>query len=176
MGFAPLAVLRSHRALLRGDVDRAASLLTRARVETRGARWRNLALQLQAILGRHDREDIIDHLVTEVAHGRGELPDLVLLRLHGALAEDHLQRLDPVPQDRLRRIPAHFAAERRRPVLTPREADVLDALRQGLTRAEIAQQQMRSENTVRSQVRSLYRKLEASSLEEALATARQYGL
>ena len=61
-------------------------------------------------------------------------------------------------------------------MLTPREADVLDALRQGLTRAEIAQQQMRSENTVRSQVRSLYRKLEAGSLEEALATARQYGL
>ena len=175
-GFAPLAVLRSHRALLMGDADRAASLLTRARVETTGARWRNLALQLQAILGRHDREDIIDHLVTEVAQGRGELPDLVLLRLHGALAEEHLQRLDPVPQDRLRRIPAHFVAERRRPVLTPREADVLDALRQGLTRAEIAQQQMRSENTVRSQVRSLYRKLESGSLEEALATARQYGL
>lgn len=176
MDFAPFIILQSHRALLTGDADRAASLLTRARVETTGARWRSLALQLHAILGRQDRDDIIEHLVTEVAEGRGELPDLMLLRLHGVLTEAHLQRLAPVPQERLRGIPARHAAERRRPVLTPREADVLDALRLGFTRAEIAQQQMRSENTVRSQVRSLYRKLEASSLEDALATARQFGL
>jgi len=53
---------------------------------------------------------------------------------------------------------------------------VLDALRQGLTRAEIAEQQVRSLNTVRSQIRSLYRKLDATSLEEALESARQLGL
>lgn len=172
----PVVLLQAHRALLTESADRAASLLARARPEPAGPRWQNLARQLHVILGRHDGDDILEHLVTEVAAGRGEVLDLVLLRLHGILTESHLDRLSPQQQERLRRIPNHFAVERHRPALTPREADVLDALRQGLTRAEIAEQQVRSLNTVRSQIRSLYRKLDATSLEEALESARQLGL
>lgn len=172
----PVVLLQAHRALLTESADRAASLLARARPEAAGPRWQNLARQLHVILGRHDGDDILEHLVTEVAAGRGEVLDLVLLRLHGILTESHLDRLSPQQQERLRRIPNHFAVERHRPVLTPREADVLDALRQGLTRAEIAEQQVRSLNTVRSQIRSLYQKLDATSLEEALKAARKQGL
>lgn len=172
----PVVLLQAHRALLTESADRAASLLARARPEAAGPRWQNLARQLHVVLGRHDGDPILEHLVTEVAAGRGEVLDLVLLRLHGILTESHLDQLSPQQQERLRRMPTHFAVERHRPALTPREADVLDALRQGLTRAEIAEQQVRSLNTVRSQIRSLYQKLDATSLEEALKAARKLGL
>lgn len=64
----------------------------------------------------------------------------------------------------------------RRPVLTVREQEVLRQLRAGLTRRQIARAEYRSENTVKSQMRSLYRKLEASDVEHALEHAREWGL
>ena len=64
----------------------------------------------------------------------------------------------------------------RRPVLTAREQEVLRQLRTGMTRRQIAEADYRSENTVKTQIRSLYRKLEASDVEHALAHARDWGL
>ncbi|MFC0582870.1 helix-turn-helix transcriptional regulator [Micrococcoides hystricis] len=62
------------------------------------------------------------------------------------------------------------------PQLTPREQAVLDLLRQGLSRTEIAAKTFRSENTVKAQIRSLYRKLDASNRDQALRRARIFGL
>jgi LuxR family maltose regulon positive regulatory protein len=63
----------------------------------------------------------------------------------------------------------------RRPVLTVREQEVLRQLREGMTRRQIAEADFRSENTVKTQMRSLYRKLEASDMEQALENARAWG-
>src|SRR5699024_11290523 len=104
------------------------------------------------------------------------LEDLRLLHRHDLLSSTHLQQLTPGQRSRLRTFAPSVSQADVGPALTPREAEVLDGLRQGLSRREIAERQVRSENTVRSQIRSLYRKLGASSAAEALETARRFGL
>ncbi len=68
------------------------------------------------------------------------------------------------------------ASPRPLPPLTPREAVVLHALTRTGSAAEIAEALVVSSNTVKSQLRSLYRKLGVASREEALETARRTGL
>lgn len=60
--------------------------------------------------------------------------------------------------------------------LTPRERLVLNLLHQELTVAEIAKELIVSTNTIKSQVRSLYRKLKVNSRADALKRAAEYGL
>lgn len=60
--------------------------------------------------------------------------------------------------------------------LTKREAAVLAALEKHEGTAEIAETLFVSPNTVKSQLRSIYRKLGAHSRAEALAAARLRGL
>ncbi|MBO9569943.1 MAG: hypothetical protein J7503_14135 [Cellulomonas iranensis] len=62
------------------------------------------------------------------------------------------------------------------PALTPREAVVLRALARTGSSAQIAADLVVSQHTVKSQLRSLYRKLDASSRTEALAEAGRLGL
>ena len=59
------------------------------------------------------------------------------------------------------------------PELSPREHDVLVELARGATYADIAANLYLSENTVKTHVSSLYRKLGASRRSEALAVARR---
>ena len=63
-----------------------------------------------------------------------------------------------------------------RPVLTVREREVLRELARGSTYALIAANLYVSENTVKTHVGGLYRKLAATRRSEALATARSLGL
>ncbi|RZU60836.1 helix-turn-helix transcriptional regulator [Zhihengliuella halotolerans] len=63
-----------------------------------------------------------------------------------------------------------------RPRLTPRERDILDCLKRGLTRKETAEKLFVSDNTVKSQTSSLYAKLGVSSRSEAMAAANRWGL
>ena len=63
-----------------------------------------------------------------------------------------------------------------RQVLTDRERLVLGRLAQDRTLREIATELYVTRNTVKSQVRSVYRKLGASSRAEALTRARELGL
>ena len=60
--------------------------------------------------------------------------------------------------------------------LTHREIEVLHLLEKGLSKREIASSLFLSYNTIHSHTRSIYRKLEASSREEAIAEARDQGL
>ena len=60
--------------------------------------------------------------------------------------------------------------------LTHREIEVLHLLEKGLSKREIASSLFLSYNTIHSHTRSIYRKLEASSREEAIAEAREQGL
>lgn len=66
----------------------------------------------------------------------------------------------------------------KRPVqwLTPREAEVLAHIAEGLSRKEIAERLFVSMNTIKTQVSSLYRKLGASSRDALLGEAYQRGL
>lgn len=77
---------------------------------------------------------------------------------------------------RLAALPAPFMATAPRVVLTAREAEVLAALRSGLSQAQIAARLGVSANTVKSQLRTLYRKLGVSTRGEALRAAYLQGL
>ncbi|HJL20455.1 MAG TPA: helix-turn-helix transcriptional regulator [Sandaracinaceae bacterium LLY-WYZ-13_1] len=59
--------------------------------------------------------------------------------------------------------------------LSPREHDVLDLLRLGYTNREIARALGTSVNTVRNQLRSLFRKLGATTRAEAVALSLGHG-
>ncbi|WP_338887344.1 helix-turn-helix transcriptional regulator [Rhodococcus sovatensis] len=61
-------------------------------------------------------------------------------------------------------------------VLTERERAVLHALAAGLGHNHIAQELFVSTNTVKSQLRSVYKKLKAHTRDEALSAARDMGL
>lgn len=60
--------------------------------------------------------------------------------------------------------------------LSPRQQSVLDALARGMPIPAIARSQFVSQNTIKSQLRSLYSKLGVHSREEAVALARDAGL
>ena len=60
--------------------------------------------------------------------------------------------------------------------LTDRELAVLRLLPSGLSRREIADALYVSQNTVKTHVKGIYRKLDASSREEAVARARELGV
>jgi len=63
-----------------------------------------------------------------------------------------------------------------RPRLTSSERKVLEALAQGLPRAQIAQKLFISENTVKSHQRALYRKLGVNAARQAVLKATEWGL
>ncbi len=60
--------------------------------------------------------------------------------------------------------------------LSPRERTVLRLLAAGLSSREMATELVVSINTIKTQLKSLYRKLQASSRQEVLATARYWQL
>ncbi|PJJ55669.1 helix-turn-helix transcriptional regulator [Compostimonas suwonensis] len=60
--------------------------------------------------------------------------------------------------------------------LSPRERSVLTELSTGVTIAELAARRFVSQNTVKSQLRSIYRKLGVASGKDAVAAARRFGL
>ena len=77
---------------------------------------------------------------------------------------------------RLRAVPAPFATSAARVLLTRREVDVLVELRTAASHNQIAASLGVSTNTVKSQVRTLYRKLGATQRDEALRAAYLQGL
>ena len=60
--------------------------------------------------------------------------------------------------------------------LTPAERRVLELLPTHLTDAQMAEQLFVSRNTVKSHIKSVYRKLEVSSRADAVVRAREVGL
>jgi LuxR family maltose regulon positive regulatory protein len=70
------------------------------------------------------------------------------------------------------RVPTRpLLADIARTVLTERERDVLAALSEGATLGGIASRLTVSQNTVKTQLRSIYRKLGVSNREDAIAVA-----
>ena len=94
----------------------------------------------------------------------------------GLLAVAERIGVDAATVAELAALPAPFEATGARAVLTPREAEVLRALRGDASQTRIAADLGVSANTVKSQTRSLYRKLGASTREEAIRAAYLQGL
>lgn len=162
-----LAALRV--ALVTGDADQALSLLVR--VVPRGPRDRVTVAAFEAVLlrrlGREEESREVAAKAAELATGhRLRSPFMLLppghLDLFGEVA-------DGVPE-----VIATPAAPA--PSLTPRELVVLRELARTSSVEEIAAVLHVSVNTVKSQRRSVYRKLGAHSREEALAQGLRHGL
>lgn len=73
-------------------------------------------------------------------------------------------------------IAARLAARPQRRTFTPRELDVLDLLRRGMTNRDIGLALGLSENTAKTHVKGLFFKLEAADRAEAVARAYERGL
>lgn len=140
-------------------------------------RWRHLASAVQWLMGEPPSDRWLTDLVKDVVTGKAELIDLAIPYLSGRLEQAGLiERLESLQRNRLEQLPRLTWLVSTKPELTERELSVLKMLRAGKTRREIAQLQFRSENTVKSQIRSLYKKLDATSMEDALKSARRWGL
>ncbi|WBU37526.1 LuxR C-terminal-related transcriptional regulator [Homoserinibacter sp. YIM 151385] len=95
------------------------------------------------------------------------VPRRALLDAFAAADRDPTGLLDGIPDVFGRDAP---------PQLTPRELEVLAALRSSPRIDDLAERLYVSSNTVKSQLRSAYRKLGASSRDQALAIAHRHGL
>ncbi|MDR6199254.1 LuxR family maltose regulon positive regulatory protein [Microbacterium sp. SORGH_AS428] len=161
-------------ALAAGDVEGAVRLLqasagmaASARIETE-----HLALTVGALaLGAADQDGARRTLgrLVAVLDQRGLLVPLAMVPANALDAMAEIA-VDPRAREliaRARRI-CMVPATRRRVQLTPREIAVADELTRSETVAEIAAALVVSPNTVKSQLRSLYRKLGVSSRADAL--------
>ena len=130
----------------------------------------------------------LSELRNRVAHGAGDVSttgafDFIAAceRSSEVLVDNSLSRLrHPSRSQVLRRWADSFAypdAERLgRPVLTAREVEVLNELARGAPISEIAAELVVSQNTVRTHVFSLYRKLGVNRRSDALVAARNLHL
>ncbi len=105
---------------------------------------------------------------------------MVLSRRKGKNEADYVQRVLSALQAE-QRTPGSFSfsAPPREPpleALTAREQKVLRGLSAGLSNAEIAAELVVSINTVKTQARSIYRKLNVKNRQEAVATAQTWKL
>lgn len=73
-------------------------------------------------------------------------------------------------------IATRLAARPQRRTFTPRELDVLDLLRRGMSNRDIGLALGLSENTAKTHVKGLFQKLEAADRAEAVARAYERGL
>jgi LuxR family maltose regulon positive regulatory protein len=134
--------------LAQGDTAQADIAFDRALLETghSGAAW---------VFGTLP-EPLLDHLVARAVQREQPQATLgVLARLHSAEGPDVPPLAEP---------------------LSDRELVIVRHLATGQTLGQIGSQLFISVNTVKSHVRSIYRKLQASSRREAIARVRQLGL
>lgn len=155
-------------ALIADDGDRALELLVQAVPQTPSDRLTATILRALLLL-RLDRAEEAQNLAltvrAQVNAGGRRLPLLFIpadgRELFGGL---------------LTGVPQAIGATKPLPALSRRERVVLRELLSRATQQEIAARLQVSENTVKSQRRSLYRKLGVSTREDAIAAALVHGL
>lgn len=172
--------LRAFSFLLQGRPDAALAVLHDVEPLTAGShRRKNLALYLD--LAARNPAGPTPELLKRIRllhRQSGNLADIALLRLVPGWGEAATSlELEPSEMQRLGALGSLVGhPPGNRPVLTLREQEILGQLRSGMTRREIAESGFRSENTVKTQMRSLYRKLGASNVDQMLQEARLRGL
>lgn len=160
-----------------GDAPGALDIMTADQLTT--AVMHDSALRRNIGLATRYREEplTVDLVEQVVGHYRshGKLPDLLPLWMsgHGPQIQEALG-LGPQDIEKLDK----FATPEVRgewPRLTPREQEVLEGLRSGRSRAELAADFFVSTNTIKTQVSSLYRKLGVRTKHEALEVSMEWG-
>ena len=142
--------------------------------QTRGLRQADLRRQLILALAYYLDGETEDALAILQAVGPVLTPsELALARLLSpALIDLAVERLPGWAVDQLSGEQGVLDV----PALTPREMHVLEGLSKGRNRREIAADLIVSENTVKSQQRTLYRKLGVNTAEQAVLQAEQRGI
>ena len=168
--------------LLNGEYEAVRTLAARASWhETTSRRDARQLLLLQAVAALRMGDKDAARQSVELL-GRVRPPDDVLSLASLSPADrDDLFRLTDIPlteEAALRLAGARpvFPERVRLVELTNREHVVLTELDAGLTLAEVARKLVVSVNTVRTQVKSMYRKLDATGREDALMRAAELGL
>jgi DNA-binding CsgD family transcriptional regulator/tetratricopeptide (TPR) repeat protein len=150
---APRPVAEPFALMLAGDTRAAA------------ASWDAIGSPFWAALARSASDDPTDLLAAAVA-----FEALAATATHLAVVRDLRRRGIAVPR-------GPRASSRANPAgLTEREMEVLHALAEGLTNAQIAGRFFLSEKTVAHHVSAVLRKLQEPSRSRAVTTARQRGL
>lgn len=165
------------RYLHAGDEQKALSIIATRPSDAGGVRYTYRVRNIR-LAARHRGVPLPEKALDEVARQhreRGVLADLLLFWMTGH-GRQVAARLDLRTEDveRLER----FSSEpwsKDRPRLTRREHQVLAGLRAGHSRVEIAERLFVSPNTVKTQVASLYRKLDVNTKSAALETATRWG-
>ncbi|MDO5754595.1 LuxR C-terminal-related transcriptional regulator, partial [Arthrobacter sp.] len=171
--------LTALRHLQMGRHDAALAVLTDKARRMGARRWGRLSLYLDVAARNPDGptpEAVA--ILRQLCSGSADLAEISYLRMIPGwvtVSDD----LGLRPEERLRletMVSSSAASHAGRPLLTPREYEILRQLRSGMTRRQIAESGFRSENTVKTQIRGLYRKLEAKDVVQALGNARNWGL
>lgn len=172
-------VLQAFHLLLRGKPDAALGELHKQLATQGPGRWSNLASYCD-VAARNPGTPGIETMqrVNQLFKNSRNIAEVsLLMRIPGWSNIAPLLELTAEERTRLSTVSASFQALTfARPALTPREREILSQLRAGLSRRQIADAGYRSENTVKAQLRGLYRKLAATTLEQALDRARELGL
>ncbi|MDR5699007.1 helix-turn-helix transcriptional regulator [Agromyces aerolatus] len=155
-------------AVFEGDDDRAFRLLGESRAQTPADRLGRLSLEavLLSRLGREDEAAGVARRADALARSAGVVTPLALVP-----ASERDLFATELPD-----APAGLDEMAVAPRLTEREAILLHHLFTATRLQDIAAQLHVSLNTLKTQRRSLYRKLRAGSREEALASAIAHGL
>lgn len=180
-GSLELRNVQAYLSLQSGNVDAALVILHRTLSSSDGGwRTRSLARNLQLLASAFPGPLGSDALETvrENYSAGGELIDLLWL-WQDPQNQDGLSAVLGLTDEEIGRL-ASFEAPRRgraegRVTLTEREIQVLAGLRLGRTRADMARERHVSVNTVKAQTSSLYRKLGATTRNEALRKAKHWG-
>lgn len=174
-----LAGLRAWLMLRDGDLPAASAIASEAL--SRGIATPGVAAELHAVLAivnlRHGQDS------AAVPHFRAALEAIVPDRLYDVLhrfAPDERERLErlagaPIPREARIRLENVSPRAPHSPLvsaaLTPRERVVLRHLVDGRSRAEIAEAEGLSPNTIKAQIRSIYRKLGVTDRDAAVRAA-----
>lgn len=161
-----------------GRTQQAIQDVTRLRANTRGFRLleiRRLAILAAAQYQSNETEDCLDTLqrAREVPRGLSQHELILFSPETRELALKHVTGW-PTDQD----CPSAFLTGLPRPghALTDREVEILQLLSQDLTRAEMAEAMFISVNTLKTHLKSVYRKLQVSTASDAVLGAQRRGL
>jgi ATP/maltotriose-dependent transcriptional regulator MalT len=161
-----------------GRTQQALQEVTRLRANTRGFRLleiRRLAILAAAQYQSNEVEDCLDTLQRATEVPRGLSPHETLL-FSPETRELALKQVAGWPADHDG--PSAFLTGLPKPglALTEREVEILQLLSQGLTRAEMADEMFISVNTLKTHLKSVYRKLQVSTASDAVLGAQRRGL
>lgn len=171
---AAYRVLREAVAVASGDSAEAIHRLIGLHAQTaplRQLEFFRVSLLSAALLGQGDTDDAAE-LLRGLVERSGGLHDVERVYVPDVVAQFAHATVEGWPDG----FGNALLIGARVPTLTRRERTVLNLMASDLTRAQIAETLFVSENTVKSQQRTLFRKLGATTRVEALMAAHRLGL